>query len=105
MIPAALELLMRRLEVRDRKHMIGGAMVSAELWNIAFASSPEAREKHPESFTAHDFLPELPEERRLREREYARAQALAALPPSAAELAAYKERLFAGIPRKPASSS
>jgi hypothetical protein len=101
MLPAALELLMRRLQVRDRKHMISGAMVSAELWNIAFASSPEAREKHPEQFTAKDFLPELPEERRRREKEYARAQALAALPPSAEELAGYKERLMKGVPRKP----
>jgi hypothetical protein len=101
MLPAALELLMRRLQARDRKHMISGAMVSAELWNIAFSSSPEAREKHPEAFTAHDFLPELPEERRRREKEYARAQALAALPPSAEELSLYKERLMQGVPRKP----
>jgi hypothetical protein len=57
-------------------------------------------QSHPELFTAHDFLPELPEERRRREKEYARAQALAALPPSEEELALYKDRLMQGIPRK-----
>jgi hypothetical protein len=91
MIPAALELLMRRLQVHDRKRVTGGAMVSAELWNIA-----RDREKHPEPFTAAHFLPELPEERIRREREEARAN----LPPSAAEFEAYKKRLFANVPKK-----
>ena len=100
MIPAALELLMRRLQVHDRKRVTGGAMVSAELWNIALASSETAREKHPEAFTAADFLPELPEERIRREREEARAN----LPPTAAEFEAYKKRLFANVPKKALSS-
>lgn len=104
MMPAALELLMRRLEARDRKWMLSGAMVSAELWNIVRFRYAEVREEHPEAFTASDFLPELAAERRQREKEYARAQALAALPPSAEEFAAYKERLFAGLP-KPKKSS
>jgi len=89
MIPAALELLMRRLQVHDRKRLTGGAMVAAELWNIA-----RDREKHPEPFNASDFLPELPEERTRREREEARAK----LPPTKEEFEAYKKRLLAGVP-------
>jgi hypothetical protein len=85
MLPVALELLMRRLMVRDRKQMTPGAMVSAELWNIA-----RDRDKHPEAFNASDFLPELPEARRRRERE----EALAALPPTPEALELYKQRLF-----------
>jgi hypothetical protein len=82
MIPAALELLMRRLQVHDRKQVTGGAMVSAELWN--------------EPFTAAHFLPELPEERIRRERE----EALANLPPTAEQFEAYKKQLFANVPKK-----
>jgi hypothetical protein len=66
MIPAALELLMRRLEVWDRKALYGAAMICAEQWNIG-----RDREKHPEPFTAKHFLPELPEDRARREREAA----------------------------------
>jgi hypothetical protein len=97
MMPAALELLMRRLQVHDRKRVTPGAMVAAELWNIAVAqSSDENRQKHPEHFSASDFLPELPEERARREREEARAK----LPPTKEEFEAYKKRLLAGVPRK-----
>jgi hypothetical protein len=64
MTPAALTLLMRRLEVRDRKALHGAAMVNAEQWNIA-----RDRNTHPEAFTPADFLPELPEERERREAE------------------------------------
>jgi hypothetical protein len=91
MLPAALELLIRRLAVRDRKQVTGAAMVCAELWNIA-----RDREKHPEAFSASDFLPELPEARAQRERE----EALAKLPPTAEQLAAYKERLFGHLGKK-----
>ena len=104
MMPAALELLMRRLGARDRKWMLSGAMVSAELWNVVRFRYAEAREEHPEVFTARDFLPELAAERRHREKEYARAQALAARPPSPEEFAAWKARIFAGVP-KPKKSS
>lgn len=86
---------MRRLAIRDRKRITGAAMVSAELWNIA-----RDREKHPEPFDASDFLPELPEERIRREREYRRAHALAGQPPTKeelAQLAMYKERLFKNL--------
>ena len=67
MIPAALELLMRRLQVWDRKALHGAAMISAELWNSAGMHID--REKHPDPFSAKDFLPELPEERIRREAE------------------------------------
>jgi hypothetical protein len=95
LLPAALELLMRRLEIRDRKRLLPGAMVSAELWNIH-----RDREKHPDSFSALDFLPELPEERRRREQEHAREQARTAQPPTSEQLAAFKARLLAGHQKK-----
>jgi len=91
MIPAALELLMRRLQVRDRKALHGAAMVAAELWNIA-----RDREKHPESFSAKDFLPELPEERARREAE---EEEIRTAPIDAAQFAAFKAGLL-GIGKK-----
>jgi hypothetical protein len=67
MIPAALELLMRRLEVHDRKALHGAAMICAELWNAAGMHLD--RDKLPEGLAPKDFLPELPEERARREAE------------------------------------
>jgi len=81
MYPAALELLMDRLAVRDRKMLTGSAMVCAEQWNIA-----RDRAAHPESFTAADFLPETREMRRQR----LQAEADAMKPPSPDALAAWK---------------
>jgi hypothetical protein len=67
MIPAALDLLMRRLEVHDRKALHGAAMICAEVWNSA--GQKIDRTKLPEGMTPKDFLPELPEERSRREAE------------------------------------
>lgn len=55
-VPAALELLMRRLQVWDRKALHGAAMICAEVWNSAGMHID--REKHPDPFSAQDFLPE-----------------------------------------------
>jgi hypothetical protein len=88
-IPAALELLMRRLQVHDRKALHGPAMVCAEVWNAAGMHLD--RDKLPEGLVPKDFLPELPEERmqRLVEEEEERNYV-----PTAEELAAFKERLM-----------
>ena len=67
MIPAALELLMRRLQVKDRKALHGAAMVCAETWNAAGMHLD--REKLPQGMAPKDFLVELPEERARREAE------------------------------------
>lgn len=64
MTPVALEYLLRRLARIDRKRLVGAAMICAELYNTTID-----RKAHPEAFTAADFLPELPEERRARELE------------------------------------
>jgi len=70
MIPAALELLMRRLQIWDRKALHGAAMICAEVWNAAGMHLD--REKLPNGMTAKDFLSELPEERARREAEEVR---------------------------------
>lgn len=79
---------MRRLEVRDRKAMTGAAMVSAELWNIN-----RDRERHPEPFTASDFLPETAADRRRRAQKALDAEK----PPSDEDFEAYKAALFASM--------
>jgi hypothetical protein len=87
MIPAALELLMRRLQIRDRKALHGAAMICAETWNIA-----RDRNKHPDGFTATDFLPELPEERARREAD---EEVMRTAPETTAQFASFKEGLSA----------
>lgn len=94
MSPAALGLLMRRLEVRDHKSLHGAAMVCAEQWNIA-----RDRNKHPEGFTAAAFLPELPEERARREAE---EEARRTAPIDPAQFAAFKASLLSIGKRKTA---
>jgi hypothetical protein len=66
MIPAALELLMRRLEIHDRKALHGAAMVCAEVWN---STGHFDREQFPHGVPPKQFLPELPEEQARREAE------------------------------------
>jgi hypothetical protein len=92
MSPAALTLLLRRLDVRDRKALHGAAMVNAEQWNIA-----RDRDKHPEAFTPADFLPELPEERDRREADE-EARRTAPIDPAAFE--AFKQGLLSIGKRK-----
>ena len=94
MIPAALELLMRRLQVRDRKALHGAAMICAEVWNAA--GMHVDRDKIPGGLVPKDFLPELPEERaqRLAEEEEERNYV-----PSAEELAEFKKALMSA-PKK-----
>jgi hypothetical protein len=77
MIPAALELLMRRLEIHDRKALHGAAMICAEVWNAAGMHLD--RDKLPEGLSPKDFLPELPEERARREEEEEEARKAADL--------------------------
>jgi hypothetical protein len=95
MIPAALELLMRRLQVRDRKALHGAAMVSAELWNSAGMHLD--REKLPHGVSAKEFLPELPEERMHREAE---EQAERVRPINKEQFNAFKEGLLALTKKK-----
>jgi hypothetical protein len=94
-IPAALELLMRRLQVHDRKALHGPAMVCAEVWNAAGMHLD--RDKLPEGLVPKDFLPELPEERaqRLADEEEERNYV-----PTAEELAAFKERFQQSLKRR-----
>jgi hypothetical protein len=86
---------MKRLEFRDRRYMLSGAMVSAELYNVH-----RDREKVPEPFRARDFLPEFPEERLARLRREALAEKENERAPSDAELEAYKQSLVHGF-KKP----
>jgi hypothetical protein len=95
MIPAVLELLMRRLQVWDRKALHGPAMVAAELWNSAGVHLN--REKFPEGITAKHFLVELPEERVRREAE---EEAERARPINPEQFNAFKAGLFA-MTKKP----
>lgn len=90
MIPAALELLMRRLQMKDRKALHGAAMICAEVWNAAGMHLD--REKAPNGMAAKDFLAELPEERARREAE---EEAERTRPVTKEQFAAYKEGLMA----------
>jgi hypothetical protein len=99
MIPAALELLMRRLQVWDRKALHGAAMICAETWNSAGMSID--RKKRPEGFVPKDFLPETHEDRREREA----AEEEARQPPSKEQIEQFKASLMALHPRQLASSS
>ena len=90
MIPVALELLMRRLQVKDRKALHGSAMVCAEVWNAAGKSLDT--EKRPNGVSPKDFLPELPEERIHREAEEA---AELARPIDPEQFASFKAGLLA----------
>jgi hypothetical protein len=98
MIPAALELLMRRLQIRDRKALHGAAMICAEVWNAAGMHLD--REKLPNGIAAKDFLAELPEERARREAE---EEAERARPIDKEQFAAFKEGLLA-MTRKSSAS-
>jgi hypothetical protein len=87
MLPAAFELLMRQLRARDRKNLHGAAMICAETWNIA-----RDQKKHPDGFSAKDFLPELPEDRAQREAE---EELMRTAPQTTPQFAAFKEGLSA----------
>jgi hypothetical protein len=95
MIPVALELLMRRLQVKDRKALHGAAMVCAETWNSAGMRLD--REKTPQGAVPKDFLPELPEERVRREAE---EEAERARPIDPEQFATFKAGLLA-LTKKP----
>jgi len=90
MIPAALELLMRRLQVHDRKALHGAAMICAEVWNSAGMNLD--RHKLPEGMAPKDFLPELPEDRIRREAE---EEVLRTAPASSPHFASFKAGLTA----------
>jgi len=90
MIPAALELLMRRLQVHDRKALHGAAMICAEVWNSAGMNLD--RDKLPEGMAPKDFLPELPEDRIRREAE---EEVLRTAPASSPHFASFKAGLTA----------
>jgi hypothetical protein len=93
MIPAALELLMRRLQVRDRKALHGAAMICAEVWNAA--GKELDRQKLPDGMAPKDFLPELPEERIRREADEDEEEEARKAPPDATDFARFKEGLLA----------
>jgi hypothetical protein len=95
MIPAALELLMRRLEVWDRKALHGPAMICAETWN---SSGNLSREKFPEGIAPKAFLAELPEERARREAE---EEAERSRPIDPGQFNAFKAGLLALTVKKP----
>jgi hypothetical protein len=97
MIPAALELLMRRLQVWDRKALHGAAMICAEQWNIV-----RDRKLHPDPLTATDFLPELPEERARREAE---EEVLRTAPETSPHFARFKANLSALAEQTPAQKA
>jgi hypothetical protein len=94
MIPVALELLMRRLAVWDRKALHGAAMICAETWN---ASGHLNHEKFPEGIAAKAFLTELPEERIRREAE---EEAERARPIDPGQFNAFKAGLLALTEKK-----
>ena len=94
-IPAVLTLLLRRVEARDRKALIGTAGIRADLHNFNVD-----REQYPEGFTAKDFLPELPADRARRLRQEIRERAEAQLPPDLEAFAAWKAS-FQAIGKKP----
>lgn len=100
MIPVALELLMRRLQIRDRKALHGAAMICAEVWNAA--GQKLDRDKTPDGLAAKDFLPELPEERARREAEEwtALSQPMDFSAIDKAQFATFKESLLA-LTKKP----
>lgn len=54
MLPAALELLVERLAVRDRKWHLPFAEIRSDLW-----TRWRDPEKHPEPFRPDEFLPAL----------------------------------------------
>jgi hypothetical protein len=90
MVPAALELLMRRLQVRDRKALHGAAMICAEVWNAA--GKELDRTKLPDGMAPKDFLPELPEDRIRREAE---EEMLRDSPATTPQFASFKASLTA----------
>jgi hypothetical protein len=94
MLPSAFELLMRRIRAWDRKALHGAAMICAEQWNIA-----RDFKKHPEPFTAADFLPETPKDRRERE---AQEETLRDRPQQSAVFASFKAGLTALAEQTPA---
>jgi hypothetical protein len=97
MIPAALELLMRRLQVWDRKALHGAAMICAEQWNIV-----RDRKLHPDPLTAADFLPELPEARAEREAE---EELLRTAPETSPQFALFKASLTKLTEQTPAQKA
>jgi hypothetical protein len=88
MVPAALELLMRRLQMKDRKALHGPAMICAETWNAAGMNLN--RTTFPDGLAACDFLPELPEDRARREAD---EELLRTAPQDSPQFAAFKAGL------------
>lgn len=85
MSPAALDLLLERLAVIDRKANLQIAGLRAD-----YCSVHRNPEKRAEGYTAADFLPELREETEQREREEVEAQRT----PTPEEFAAWRNGML-----------